>query len=83
MAAGIPCCMLYSRPIMELVETHLLDAKASLWSFKNWFLRTSIRCFYIAVLGLVAAAFPFFGKLSFRITMLPRLSAVCAPLAVV
>lgn len=34
------------------------DVSGGLWSLRNWFLRSAIRCTYIFVLALIAALFP-------------------------
>ena len=54
---------IYSAPVMETFETKLCDQKGGLWAFRNWFVRTSLRCAYIFLAALLAAMFPYFGDI--------------------
>eukprot|EP00891_Asterochloris_glomerata_P007548 jgi/Astpho2/7548/fgenesh1_pg.00115_%23_4_t len=55
--------LIYAAPITEHFETKVLDAKSSIWSFKNWFKRTLLRCAYMFFSAFVAALIPFFGDI--------------------
>lgn len=54
---------IYAAPVVETFETRMMDEKGGLWTLKNWFIRTALRCFYIFLAALLAAMFPYFGDI--------------------
>ncbi|KAK9812218.1 hypothetical protein WJX73_004919 [Symbiochloris irregularis] len=55
---------LYNQPVLEIIETSLIYTKSrDVWNFRNWLLRTCLRCFYVFLCAFVAALFPYFGDI--------------------
>ena len=55
---------LYNAPVLEMIEERLIYGRSEggIWGARNWLLRTALRAFWIFLLCLIAALFPFFGE---------------------